>query len=115
MAREDEGDAGTLQALDRVTGVVDDVPLAAGARHREKMVVADEDAEVGLVAELLLDPAIASAPDQAVIEVRLGRVDGDDRDRADAQDRVPVAEELLEVHVADVPEIFVARDHDELR
>ena len=35
--------------------------------------------------ELLLDPAVAAAPDLAVVEVRLGRVDGDDRDPVVAQ------------------------------
>ena len=42
--------------------------------------------------ELGLDPAVAAAADLAVIEVGLGRVDGDDGHPALAQDRVPVAE-----------------------
>ncbi len=113
MPGEDEVDAGALEALDRVAGVVDHVPLAAGARHRQQMVVADEDPQPGVaLRELLLDPAVAAAPDLAVVEVGLGRVDRDDGRRADPQDRVPVAEELLEVDVADVARVVVARDHD---
>ena len=42
--------AGALQALERVAGVVDDVALAAGAGDGQQMVVQDEDAEVGLAA-----------------------------------------------------------------
>ena len=53
---EDEVDARALEALDRVAGVVDDVALAAGARHRQQVMVQDEDAQVGRVGELLLDP-----------------------------------------------------------
>jgi hypothetical protein len=37
-----------------------------------------------------------------VVEVGLGRVDGDDRHAVEEQHRVPVTEQLLEVHVADV-------------
>ena len=79
MPREHEVHVGALQALDRVAGVVDDVALAAGARDRQQVVMQDEDAQVGrLGGELLLDPAVAPAADLAVIEVGLGRVDGDD-------------------------------------
>ena len=42
---EDEVDAGALEHLDRVAGVVDDVPLAAGPGHGQQVVVADEDAQ----------------------------------------------------------------------
>ena len=113
VPRQDEVDAGALQALDRVAGVVDDVALAPGARHRQQVVVADEDAQVGRGGELLLDPAVAAAADLAVVEVGLGRVDGDDRDAADARDGVPVAEQLLEMDVADVARVVVPGDHDQ--
>ena len=62
--------------------------------------------------ELLLDPAVAAAADLAVVEIGLGRVDRDDGRRADAQHRVAVAEQLLEVDVADVARVVVAGDHD---
>ena len=78
MAGEHEIDACALQALDRVAGVVDDVALAPGAGDRQQMVVQHEDLEVGFLAELLLDPAVAPAADLAVVKVRLGRVDRDD-------------------------------------
>jgi hypothetical protein len=48
-----------------------------------------------------------------VVEVGLGRVDGDDRHATDAHDGVAVAEELLEVDVADVTRVVVARDDDD--
>ncbi len=76
------------------------------------VVVHDEDLQIGRFRELLFDPAVAAAPDLPVVEVRLGRVDGDDRDPVQAQHRVAAAEELLEVDVADVPRNVVPRDHD---
>ena len=114
MPGEDEVDAGALQALDRVAGVVDDVPLAARAGHRQQVVVEHEDAQVGgLGRELLLDPGVAAAADLAVVEVGLGRVDRDDGDAVLAQHRVPLAEQLLEVDVADVARVVVPGDDDE--
>ena len=113
VAREHEIDTGTLQALDRVARVEDDVALTAGARDRQEVVVHDEDPQVGRVGELLLDPAVAAAADLTLVEVGLRRVDGDDGDPADAQHRAALAEELLEVHVADVPRVVVAGDDHE--
>ena len=73
-----------------------------------------EDAEVGrLRCELLLDPAVAPASDLPVVEIGLGRVDRHDRRAGPAQHRVALAEELLEVDVADVARVVVAGDHDE--
>ena len=75
--------------------------------------MADEDAQPRPGLELLLDPAVAPAADLAVVEVGLGRVDRHDCDPADARDRVALAEQLLEVHVADVARVVVAGDDDE--
>ena len=113
VAAEHEVDAGAQQALDRIARVVDDVPLATGPRHRQQVVVEDEDAERGRPRELLLDPRIAAAADLAVVEVGLGRVDGDDGHAPDVQHRAAVAEHLLEVDVADVARVVVARDDHE--
>src|SRR5205809_7702103 len=77
------------------------------------MVVAHEDAQVRWWSETFLDPGVTAAPDLAMVEIRLRRVDGDDGDAADAGDRVAVAEELLEVHVADVARVVVARNDDD--
>jgi hypothetical protein len=110
---EHEVDARTLEALERVTGVVDDVALTPRAGHGQQMVVHDEDLEVGGRRELLLDPPVAAAPDLAVVDVRRGRVDGDDRDAVDVEHRAALAEQLLEVDEADVPGVVVARDDDE--
>src|SRR5215204_1816411 len=75
-----------------------------------------EDAQPGPRAlELLLDPAVAATPDVPVVEIGLTRVDRDHRAVVDLKDRVAVAEELLEVDVADVPGVVVARDHDDGR
>jgi hypothetical protein len=48
-----------------------------------------------------------------VVEVGLGRVDRDDGHAAEAQHRVALAEHVLEVDVADVARVVVARDHDD--
>jgi hypothetical protein len=45
VAREHEVDAGALEALDRVARVVDDVALAARARHGQQVVVEHEHAQ----------------------------------------------------------------------
>ncbi len=102
-----------MQAFDHVARVVDDVALPPGARNRQQMVVEDEDTELGRLGELLLDPPVAAATDLAVVEVRLGRVDGDDRDPVLAQDGVAAPEQLLEVRVADVSRVVIAGDDDE--
>ena len=76
--------------------------------------VQDEDLHLGrLGRELLLDPAVPAPPDLAVIEIRLARVDGDDRRPALCGARSCVAEHLLEVHIADVAGVVIARDDDE--
>src|SRR5438477_6209683 len=99
-------DVRALQALDRIAGVVDDVALAARAGDRQQVVVQDEDAEIGrLGGELLLDPAVTAAADLTVVEVGLGRVDGDDGRPAAPENRVAVAEQLLEMEVADVSRV----------
>ena len=77
------------------------------------MVVQDEDLQLGRLGELLLDPPVATPPDLAVVEIRLARVDGDDRDRALPEHRVPLAEHLLEVDVADVARVVVPGDDDD--
>ena len=95
-------------------GVVHDVALAAGAGHGQQMMVEDEDLQIGrLGGELALDPGVAAAPDLAMIEVGLGRVDRDDRDAALAQHRVALAEQLLEMDVADVARVVVPGDDDQ--
>jgi hypothetical protein len=109
-----EADAGSLEALDRIPRVVDDVSLTAGAGNGKQMVVKDEDLEVCRHGgELLLDPHVATSPDLTVVEVRLARVDGDDRDRPLPEDGVALSEHLLEVHVADVPRVVVTRHDDD--
>jgi hypothetical protein len=83
------------------------------------VVVADEDAQVGLTGEALLDPAVVLAPDLALVEVGLGGVDGDECDfepvELEAEARVAGAEGVLEVKVADVAGVVVARHADEQR
>ena len=59
-----------------------------------------------------LDPLVAAAADHAVVEVGLGRVDRHDRHAVGVQLGAALAEQLLEVHVADVARVVVARDHD---
>ena len=110
---KDHLDTRPLEAFERVAGVVDNVPLTAGSGNREQVMVEDEDPQVGLVRELLLDPAVTPPADLSVVEVGLGRVDCDHRHGADAQDGVALAEELLEVDVADVAGVVVPRDDDE--
>ena len=78
------------------------------------MVMQHEDPQVcGLSRELALDPRVAATADLAVVEIGLGRVDRDDRHAALAQDAVALAEQLLEVHVADVARVVVPGDDDQ--
>jgi hypothetical protein len=82
-------------------------------RRVVEMVVEHEDPQEGLVgAEALLDPLVAPAADQAVVEVGLGRVDREDRDAVQVELGAALAEQLLEVHVADVAGVVVPRDHE---
>ena len=48
-----------------------------------------------------------------MVEVRLGRVDGDDGDAVLAEHGAAIAEELLEMDVADVACVVVPGDDDE--
>ena len=68
----------------------------------------DEDPQVRLLrAEALLDPAVAAAADRAVVHVGLRRVDRDDRDAVAVEVAAALAEQLLEVDVADVARVVV--------
>jgi hypothetical protein len=75
--------------------------------------VEDEDPEVGRGRELLLNPRVAAAADVPVVEVGLARVDCDNRYAVEVNDRVALTEELLEMDVADVARVVVARNDDE--
>ena len=77
--------------------------------------VEHEDPEAVFVAELLLDPRVASAPDLPLVQVELGGVHGDDGGAVQPLDRVALAEQLLEVHVADVARVVVAQDEQPVR
>ena len=76
------------------------------------MVVQDEHPQVRRSRERLLDHAVAPTADLAVVEVGLARVDRDDRRPTDVEHRVPLAEQVLEVDVADVARVVVPGDHD---
>ncbi len=73
----------------------------------------NEDPQVRRLGELALDPGVTPTADRTVVEIGLGRVDGDNGDPALAQHPVALPEQLLEVDVADVPRVVVAGDHDE--
>src|SRR4029450_4970476 len=95
------------------------VSLAAGSRDWHQVVVADEDAQVGLTGEALLDPAVVFASDLAFVEVGSG---GGDRDESDfepveleAEARVAGAEGVLEVQVPDIAGVVVARHANDQR
>ena len=82
------------------------------------MVMADEDPQVGVAREALRDPAVVLAPDLALVQVGLRRVDRDERDvetaALEARLRVARAERVLEEHVADVARVVVAGDEDDV-
>src|SRR2546423_3332890 len=119
VARQDDVDAAASEQREHVAGVQHLVPLAAGARNRHEMVVADEDPDVGRALEPFFDPAVVLTTDLALVEVRLRRVDGDERDVAAGElapkPRVASAEGVLEVEVADRARVVVARDADDRR
>ena len=97
VAGEHEVDMRALEALDRIAGVVDDVPLAIPSRAPAGGGGAQRRWRPSPAGRVLLDPAVAAAADVAVVESELARVDRDDRHVVDAEDRVAVAEEVLEV------------------
>ena len=92
MPAENEIHSRALEAFDRVARVVDDVALAPRPRHRQQVMMHDEDLQPGLACELLFDPGIAPPPDLTVVEIWFGRVDGDDRDSVRVQDGAAVRE-----------------------
>jgi hypothetical protein len=94
---------------------MDDVSLPPGAGDRQQVVVQHEDAELGVGRKLLLDPRVAAATDDAVVEVGLRGVDGHERDAVLAQHGRARADQLLEMHIADVAGVVVARDRDHIR
>src|SRR2546423_11163865 len=119
VARQDDVDAAASEQREHVAGVQHLVPLAAGARNRHEMVVADEDPDVGRALEPFFDPAVVLTTDLALVEVRLRRVDGDERDVAAGElapkPRVASAEGVLEVEIAHVARVVVPRDADDRR
>ena len=80
--------------------------------------MADEDAEVGVGVEAVLDPAVVLAPDLALVDVGLRRVDRDERDlhpvELEPEPVVARAERLLVEDVAHVPRVVIPRDEDDV-
>jgi hypothetical protein len=83
------------------------------------VVVADEDAQVGVSGESLLDPGVVLAADLSLVDVGLRGVHGDERDgepsAVELLPRVPCTEGVLVVEVADVAGVVVARYADDVR
>ncbi|KKM67479.1 hypothetical protein LCGC14_1470700, partial [marine sediment metagenome] len=114
VAAENKIHVRAQQHLEQVARVVDDVALTARSGNRQQVVVQHEDAQVGGLRELLLNQRVAVATDLTVVEVRLGRVHGDDRDALHVQLARARPEHLLEMHVTDVARVVVARNDDQL-
>src|SRR5919205_62164 len=102
-----------LQKLEHISGVEDDVALAARAGDRDQVVVDDEDLEPLIYpAERLADEPVVLAPDPPVVEVWLRGVNPHHYGVFEVYARVPLPEEPLEVDVADVARVVVAgNDH----
>jgi hypothetical protein len=119
VSREDEVDAASAQQREHVASVEHLVPFAPGAGHGNEVVVADEDAQVGLAGETLLDPGVVLAADLPLVDVGLRGVDRDERDGEAAAVEplagVPRAEGVLVVEVADVAGVVVAGDAHDVR
>lgn len=106
-----------------VSRVENDVSFASRAGDRHEMVMDNEDLEIIRFIELLCDPFVMFATDSTVVDVWFRRVDCDHRETRCAKqlgsfsiERFAVAgeslaEDVLEVDVADVPSIVVA-GHD---
>jgi hypothetical protein len=112
VPREDEIDAALAQQREHVAGIEDLIAFASGAGDGDEVVVADEDPQVGLTGEPFLDPAVVLTADLALIQIRLRRVDRDQRHlRAAAvepQARVAGAEGVFVAEVADVTRVMVS-------
>jgi len=81
------------------------------------VVVTHEDAKIRGPGEALRDPPVVLTPDLTLVEVGLGRVDGDERDlepvELEPPSRVSPSEGVLEQEITDVPCVVVPRDaHD---
>jgi hypothetical protein len=112
---EDQVHVQLSQKLQNVPRVEDDVPLAARAGDRDKVVVHHENLEpVSGVLEAAPDKAVMLASHPPVVQVRLGGVDSDHDRFFKLDDRVALPEEPLEVDVADVPGVVVAGDHHDV-
>jgi mannose-6-phosphate isomerase-like protein (cupin superfamily) len=111
MAREDEVGTTLTQQREHVARVQDLVALTTGAGDGDEVVVADEDPDVGVAGEAFLDPAVVLAPDLALVDVGLRRVDAHQRHvdatSIDVAARVAGAERVLEEEVANVAGVVV--------
>ena len=112
VSGQNEVHTGALKTFDRVSGVVDDVALAPRSGDGQQMVVADEDPQVRRIREALLDPGVTAPADLTVVEVGLRRVDRHHGDAVDPHHGVAIAEQLLEMDVADVAGIVVPWNDD---
>jgi hypothetical protein len=124
VAGEYDVDGGVLEKGENVTSVPDDVALSSCSGDGDQMVMEDEYAEVGRFGELLSDPVISLPPDLTLGQVGLGAIDTHQRQALGIggalhmdypvafRTRIALAEMVLEVQVADVLGVVVARnDH----
>src|SRR3712207_6691834 len=116
VAREDEVDPHLVEELQDVAGVEDDVALAAGAGYGDEVVVDHEDLQLlPRVGERLVDKAVVLAAYPPVVQVGLRRIYADHHGVVELDARVPLPEEPLEVHVADVARVVVSGDDHDVR
>src|SRR5918997_2292103 len=112
---EDQVHTHVRKKLQDVARIEDNVPLAARAGDRDQVVVHHEDLElVSRVLEATLNKAVVLASHPPVVQVRLRRVDPNHNRLVELDDGIPFPEEPLEVYVADVSGIVVARYYHEV-
>src|SRR5918997_6554552 len=112
---EDQVHIHIRKELQDVACIEDNVPLAARAGDRNQVMVHHEDLElVPRVLEAAPDKAVVLATHPPVVQVRLRGVDPDHDCLLELDHGVPFPEEPLEVYVADVSGVVVARYHHEV-
>ena len=112
VAGEHDLHAGVDEHLEQVAGIHHGASLATRAGDRQQVMVQHEHLQLRGLLELTADPVVVHATDLALVQIRLARVDPDDANALDVVRPHAGADQILEMQVADVAGVVVARNGD---